>query len=110
MGDQERVYRSADMTLNFRGGRGQVNGESLRLTLTEYQLLYHLVDIPGSSVSGETLIDEIWGEEYRDGPHYLTSSITRLNETLQDHPYTQGLALQDKLEGYLLLAAKDSVG
>ena len=105
VGDEEKVYHYAGMTLNFRGGRVRANGESLRLTLTEYQLLYHLVVSPGTSVSKETLLGDIWVEEYRTRLHYLTSSITRLKETLRGYSSTHGLTIQDEIEGYSLMAS-----
>ena len=105
---ESRVIHHRGMALELRGGQFIAGDEYIRLSLTEYQLLYHLAGSQEKPIPSAFLLSNIWGEEYRDSPHYLTSSITRLKETLNVHPYTQGLTLRDELEGYLLLAANDS--
>ena len=102
MRDVDMVYEQSGLTIEFRHGQVRVNGESMRLSLTERQLLYHLLSNSGELVSIQVLLDSIWGEEYRDRPHFLTPSIARLEATLQDHPHTQDLTLRVESGGYSL--------
>ena len=50
-------------------------------------------------------MDNIWGEEYREKPYFLTTRISRLKETLQGYPQTQNLVLQEEAGGYSLTLA-----
>ena len=59
-------------------------------------------------VASQALIDDIWGEEYREKPYFLTTRISRLKETLQGNPQTQNLVLQEEAGGYSLVLPGDS--
>lgn len=96
---EDKVIDYGGVVLSMSGGQVRANGEVIRLSLTEYQLLYKVAGSPGTPVANETLIGHIWGEAYLDAPHYLTSSITRLNETLREYPYTQTLVLREESGG-----------
>ena len=96
---EDKVIDYGGVVLSMSGGQLIANGEFMRLSLTEYQLLYNVAGSPQNPVANETLLGHIWGEAYLDAPHYLTSSITRLNETLREYPYTQTLTLRQESGG-----------
>ena len=100
MRDLDMVFEQSGLTIDFSNGQVSVNGEFIRLSLTEYQLLHHLVSNPGELVTSQVLLDYIWGEEYRDRPHFLIPSVARLKTTLQDYPNTQNMILQEESGGY----------
>ena len=104
---EDKVIDYGGVVLSMSGGQVRANGEIIRLSLTEYQLLYKVAGSPGTPVANETLIGHIWGEAHLDAPHYLTSSITRLNETLREYPHTQTLVLREE-PGGCSLALKES--
>ena len=104
--DVEMIFRQGDLTINFSHGEVQANSEPIRLAPTEYQIFYHLITNAGRVVASQALMDNIWGEEYREKPYFLTSRMSTLKETLQVYPQTQNLILQEETGGYSLTLAR----
>ena len=104
--DVEMIFRQGDLVINLRHGEVHANSKPIRLAPTEYQILYHLITNAGRVVANQALMDNIWGEEYREEPYFLTSRISRLKETLQGYPQTQNLILQEEAGGYSLTLAR----
>lgn len=100
--EAEMVFLQGDLSIRFYHGKVRANAEPIRLAPTEYQIFYHLIQDAGQVVASQTLIDHIWGEEYRRRPFFLTASISRLKNTLQGYPQTQNLTLQKEAAGYSL--------
>ncbi|MFH1560395.1 MAG: response regulator transcription factor, partial [Chloroflexota bacterium] len=94
--DAEMIFRQGDLTISLGHGEVHANSEPIRLAPTEYQIFYHLITSAGRVVASQALMDNIWGEEYREKPYFLTSSMLRLKETLQGYPQTQNLTLQEE--------------
>ena len=107
--DVEMIFRHRDLIITFRQGEVHANGELIRLPPTEYEIFYHLVTNAGRVVTSQTMIDDIWGEEYRAEPYFLTSRVSRLQETLQRHSQTEDLILQEESGGYSLTMTKGNI-
>ena len=61
-------------------------GQPVRLTATEYRLLYHLASNPGRLMPYETLLAKVWGYEYREEDHYVRLYISYLRQKLEPDP------------------------
>lgn len=61
-----------------------VSGEPVTLTSTEYRLLSFLMQHAGVVVSHQRLLEEVWGESYRNDTHYLKVFVRRLRQKLGD--------------------------
>ncbi len=65
----------------------EVNGEEVRLSRTEWELLYQLASNAGRVMRHSELLSRIWGPEFRDETYYLRTWISRLRAKLEpDHP------------------------
>lgn len=100
--EAEMAFRQDDLSINFYHGEVRANTEPIKLAPTEYQLFYHLIQDAGRVVASQTLIDHIWGREYRSSPFFLSSSIARLRNTLHGYPQTRNIVLQEEPAGYSL--------
>ena len=107
--EQIREQGHRDLIITFRQGEVHANGELIRLPPTEYEIFYHLVTNAGRVVTSQTMMDDIWGEEYRAEPYFLTSRVSRLQETLQRHSQTEDLILQEESGGYSLTMTKGNI-
>ena len=87
-----RVFRGAD---------------EVRLTPTEFNLLVELASRPGEAVSHETLLQKVWGPEYRTEGHYLKVYIGRLREKLESQPERPRLIETVRGIGYRFAFTKD---
>jgi two-component system KDP operon response regulator KdpE len=63
-----------------------VNGKSIVLSRTEWQLLQQLCANAGRVMLHEDLLSRTWGPEYRDDVQYLRVWISRLRQKLEDNP------------------------
>jgi two-component system KDP operon response regulator KdpE len=69
--------------IDLAGRRVFRGDDEIRLTPTEFNLLVELASRPGEAVSHETLLQEVWGPEYRNEGHYLKVYIGRLRDKLE---------------------------
>ncbi|BAF58229.1 MAG: response regulator transcription factor [Pelotomaculum sp.] len=80
------VYKFGDLVINFAQKRVFVRGREVRLTATEYQVLYHLGCNAGKVITHEDLLTRVWGAEYRNELHYLRNYISSLRKKIEDDP------------------------
>ncbi|HEX2914951.1 MAG TPA: response regulator transcription factor [Chloroflexia bacterium] len=95
-------FTSGSVSVNFANHQVTKDNELVSLTPTEYNLLYLLVRNAGRVVSFETILDRVWGPEYRDQTDYLKTYISRLRKKLEDHPENPQLLLTERGLGYRL--------
>lgn len=62
--EDEEVYDSKNLKINFERHEVCVDGKKIDLTLKEFELLQILVKNKGKILKREVLLDKIWGYEY----------------------------------------------
>jgi DNA-binding response OmpR family regulator len=77
-------FAAGDLAINFADRSLTVSGQPVKLTPTEYSLLYHLVRNAGRVMPHGTLLAKVWGEEYREEIEYLKVYISRLRNKIGD--------------------------
>ena len=77
-----------------------VDGNRIQLRPTEYRLLYHLVNNAGWVMPHETLLQKVWGYEYRDETHYLRLYITYLRQKIEKDSSDPQYILTERGIGY----------
>jgi two-component system KDP operon response regulator KdpE len=97
---QEQPFTSGDIHVDFSRRTLSVRGQSVRLTGTEYRLLYHLVRNAGQVLTHEALLARVWGREYTDEISYLKSYISRLRNKLEKDPHNPEHILTEYGVGY----------
>ena len=88
------------LSINFARREVRRDDEPVKLTPTEYNLLYHLVRNAGQVLSHSTLLAKVWGREYTDEVDYLKVYIRRLREKVEDDPQHPRLILTERGVGY----------
>ena len=101
LAEGEMVVVQGELTLDLASQRVVCRGETVRLTPTEWKLLYVLVKNVGRTVSGEQILREVWGEE-QEYSEPLRTYIRRLRDKLQDDP--PQMILTDRGKGYRFIA------
>lgn len=77
---------AGELTIRFAERRVLRRGQEIRLTPTEYELLVQLVRSAGKVLNHTTLLQRVWGPEYRDESSYLWAYIRRLRRKLEADP------------------------
>jgi two-component system KDP operon response regulator KdpE len=79
----EAAIETGDFTIDLAAKRVTRNGEEVRLTPTEWQLVEVLVRNRGKLVPQHQLLQEVWGPEYQDETGNLREYIARLRRKLE---------------------------
>ncbi len=99
------VFESGDLKIDYASRTVTVNGADVRLTPTEYSLLFHLSRNAGRVLPHQTLLAKVWGREYTDEIDYLKVYIRRLRQKLEGNPETIGHIVSERGVGYKFVAA-----
>lgn len=102
---EEKPFHMGDLTVDFASRHVSVAGEQVRLTPTEYQLLYHLTKNAGKVMSHRTLLGKVWGREYLDESNYLKVHIKHLRNKLGDDSAAPKYILTERTIGYKFIRA-----
>jgi DNA-binding response OmpR family regulator len=76
--DSEDVIRAGALTMNLASYQVSVSGEQLYLTYKEFELLRFLMTHRGRVFSRDSLLRNVWGEEYLGGTRTVDVHIRRL--------------------------------
>jgi two-component system KDP operon response regulator KdpE len=100
----EPVIRSGDLEIDLARRYVSVNGNQVRLTPTEYELLRYLALHAGKPVSHTTLLRQVWGE-YAVGDRYNTRYVVaQIRKKLGDDPANPRYIVNEPGVGYRLEA------
>lgn len=99
------VFESGELRIDYASRTVTVNGSTVRLTPTEYSLLFHLTRNAGRVLPHHTLLAKVWGREYTDEIDYLKVYVRRLRQKLEGDPETIGKIVSERGVGYKFVAA-----
>lgn len=97
---EEAPFQAGNLYIDFSRREVLVGNQPVKLTPTEYQLLYHLVKNAGRVMTHRTLLGRIWGREYVDETNYLKVHIQHLRQKLGDDPSDPTMILTERGAGY----------
>ena len=80
------TYADNHLTVDLRERRVTVDGESIKLTPTEYRLLAYLVHNAGRSMTFREILENVWGWEYQDDVDYVRVYVWHLRQKLEEDP------------------------
>jgi two-component system KDP operon response regulator KdpE len=93
-----------DLTINLARRRVVRQDQDIRLTPTEYKLLYELATNRGRVLLHGELLARVWGPEYRDEVDYLWTYVRYLRQKIEPDPAHPRYILSEPGVGYLLAA------
>ena len=97
------VFESGGLQIDYASRTVTVDGEVVRLTPTEYSLLFHLTRNAGRVLPHHTLLAKVWGREYTDEIDYLKVYVRRLRQKLEGDAETIGEIVSERGVGYKFL-------
>jgi two-component system KDP operon response regulator KdpE len=87
--------------------RVTMNGQGVRLTRTEYNLLRELATHPNRVLLHEELLTAVWGFEYRNDLDYLRAYVRYLRRKLEPEPDHPQLIITYPGVGYMLACPEE---
>lgn len=90
------------LTIEPSKSRVSVAGKPVRLSPTEFEVLYFLAERPGTAINQDTMMREVWGENHTGRGNVVDVCIHRLRRKLQVDPSAANLIRTVKGSGYML--------
>ena len=85
-GSEVNTVVSGDLTINIERYEVTKNGETVDITLREFELLKFLATQPDKIFSREKLLENVWGYEYYGDVRTVDVTVRRLREKIEDDP------------------------
>ena len=82
----EPVFTAGPLKIDFAQRRVEVNGQEVKLTPTEYELLKALVKNRGKIMTRHMLLSQVWGTGYGAEAHYLHVYVGQLRRKIEPDP------------------------
>jgi len=80
------VWNSDDLSIDFVNYQVKKNNNFVRLTPTEFQILTLLIKHVGKTLTHESIIKSIWGENAQNEMNSLRVHVTQLRKKLEKEP------------------------
>ena len=104
-GGDEKPFQHDGLLVDFTRHEVFLGEKQVKLTPTEYQLLYHLAKNAGKVMTHRTLLGRVWGREYLEETNYLKVHIKHLRQKLEDDPADPRYILTERTVGYKFVKA-----
>lgn len=96
------IYRLGDLVVDLERHQALVNGTTVDLTPTEFELLRVLVQNAGKVVTHRQLIHRVWGAAYENESRLLRVNISNLRRKIEPQPTQPRYILTELGVGYRL--------
>src|ERR1700738_3841125 len=96
----EPSFTSGPLKVDFAQRLVQVNGQEVKLTPTEYDLLKALIKNRGKIMTRQMLLSQVWGTGYGAESHYLHVYVGQLRRKIEPDPANPRFILTISGVGY----------
>lgn len=84
--DLPSAFSHGNLQINIAKAEVYLGEKMVFLSATEYRILLHLAYHVGQVVHSDTLLKDVWGDEYSEDKEILWVSISRLRQKLEQDP------------------------
>ena len=96
----EPIFTAGPLRVDFAQRQVQVNGQEVKLTPTEYDLLKALIKNSGKIMTRQMLLTQVWGTGYGAESHYLHVYVGQLRRKIEPDPANPRFILTISGVGY----------
>ncbi len=93
-------YRDSYLVIDLEKHQVFVLGKPVQLTATEFRLLAFLFQNAGQVLTYQTILDRVWGWEYKDSIDYVHVYLSHLRRKLEEDPRNPKYLLTERGIGY----------
>ena len=94
------VFVAGGLSVNFDRREVRLEGQPIKLTPTEYDLLKYMIEHAGKVLTHRMLLQEVWGQAYVDQAQYLRVFVGQLRKKIEKQPGRPRFILTDPGVGY----------
>ncbi len=93
-------FSFGDVEVDFRKYEVTKGGTPVSLTVREFELLRHLIEHREGVVGRDTILEEVWGDDWDVFPRTIDTHIAHLRKKLEDDPASPRHILNVRGVGY----------
>ena len=101
--DEAPRIETDDFTIDLGAKRVERDGEYVRLTPTEWQIVEVLSRNRGKLVTQQQLLQQVWGPEYEKETHYIRLYMSQIRHKLEPEPSLPRYFITEPGMGYRFL-------
>lgn len=101
--DQDAVIQCGDLAIDLARRRVTVEGQEIKLTPTEYDIVKVLAQNAGRVLTHKQLLKAVWGNEYNEDTHYIRVYIGQIRRKLEQNPTQPRYIVTESGVGYRLM-------
>ncbi len=102
--ENEPVYQADGLSVDLARRDVKVNGQTVTLTPTEYDILRILIQHAGKVLTHPQLVHAVWGTSYEADAHLLRVNISNLRRKIEADPARPHYIVTEPGVGYRLKA------
>jgi two-component system KDP operon response regulator KdpE len=106
--ENEPVYQAGGLFVDLARRDVMVNGQTVTLTPTEYDILRILVQNAGKVLTHQQLVHAVWGTSYQADAHLLRVNISNLRRKIEVDPARPRHIVTEPGVGYRLKTLNDN--
>jgi two-component system KDP operon response regulator KdpE len=103
-----QIFATSELEIDFNTRRVTLNGNTLRLTPKEFELLKFLVGHPDKPIPHRKLLQTVWGPDYGDEVEYLRVFVNQLRKKIEPVPAKPKYLLTEPWVGYRFATQQDA--
>ena len=100
--EADPVFKTGNLVVDLNQREVLVNGQSVSLTPTEYDLLRTFVKHAGRVLTHDQLLRAVWGTAYESETHLLQVNISNLRRKIEPDPVRPSFLITEPGVGYRL--------
>lgn len=98
--DDSSIFSCGNLQIDFGARIIKLNGEQLKLTATEYNLLSLFMKNEGRVLTHQYILKEIWGIGYQTETQYLRVFVGTLRKKIEENPNQPKYIITESGVGY----------
>lgn len=100
-------FKAGDLEVNFASRRAFIQGEEVRLTPREYDLVRTLARNPGRVITHKQIIASVWGSTATVDAQFVRVLVAQVRQKLEEEPSAPRIILTEPGVGYRLATEDD---
>ncbi|HEY3939045.1 MAG TPA: response regulator transcription factor [Bryobacteraceae bacterium] len=98
--NEQPIVISDHLSVNFAGRQVVANGQPVRLTPKEFDLLHYFLANANKPISHRKLLQTLWGPDYGDEVEYLRVFVSQLRKKIEADPAHPRYIVTEPWVGY----------
>jgi two-component system KDP operon response regulator KdpE len=98
--NEQPIVISEQLSVNFAGRQVVANGQPVRLTPKEFDLLHYFLANANKPISHRKLLQTLWGPDYGDEVEYLRVFVSQLRKKIEADPAHPRYIVTEPWVGY----------